>query len=144
MELAVPRFVPDARKNGLSSTDCFGPLDAWIPANPASGPATPGLYPEAIASGIRELYRRNILRLCLKELRRFYVVEVFRPPPPITGSQRAGKRFRSLAGRAPSLGNVTHDESTGWSSKGPALQFACGLDFLSLQADRRWMEYPSR
>src|SRR5215510_9642364 len=96
MELAVPRFIPDARKNGLSRTDCFGPLDSWIHANPASGPSTSGLYPEAIASGIRELYRRDILRLYLKELRRFYVVEVFQPPPPSTGSQRAESGFAPL------------------------------------------------
>ena len=28
--------------------------------------------------------------------------------------------------------------------EGQALQFAYGLDFLSIQAYRLWMEYPSR
>src|SRR5262249_47071569 len=42
MELAVPRFVLDARKNGLSRTDCFGPLDSWIPANPLAAQQPPG------------------------------------------------------------------------------------------------------
>jgi hypothetical protein len=35
-------------------------------------------------------------------------------------------------------------ESTARASKGQALQLAHGLDFLSIQAYRLWMEYPSR
>jgi hypothetical protein len=40
-------------------------------------------------------------------------------------------------------GNIPED-FTVCSSKGQALQFAYGLDFLSIQAYRLWMEYPSR
>jgi hypothetical protein len=40
-------------------------------------------------------------------------------------------------------GNIPQ-ESTVRASKRQALQLAHGLDFLSIQAYRLWMEYPSR
>jgi hypothetical protein len=40
-------------------------------------------------------------------------------------------------------GNIPQ-ESAVRASKGRALQLAHGLDFLSIQAYRLWMEYPSR
>jgi len=42
------------------------------------------------------------------------------------------------------LRGIIHEESTAYSSKWQALQFACGLDFLSTQAYRLWVEYPER
>jgi methylmalonyl-CoA mutase C-terminal domain/subunit len=54
------------------------------------------------------------------------------------------KLFLSLAGRVPLTGGNIPQESTVRASKGRALQLAHGLDFLSIQAYRLWMEYPSR
>src|SRR5262249_24328189 len=54
------------------------------------------------------------------------------------------KPFLSLTGRVPLTGGNIPQETTLCSSKGQALQFAYGLDFLSVQAWRLWMEYPSR
>jgi hypothetical protein len=54
------------------------------------------------------------------------------------------KLFLSLAGRVPLTGGNISQKFTVCSSKGKALQFAYGLDFLSIQAYRLWMEYPSR
>src|SRR5262249_49881680 len=54
------------------------------------------------------------------------------------------KPFLSLTGRVPLTGGNIPQETTVCSSKGQALQFASGLDFLSIQAWRLWMEYPSR
>src|SRR5215475_7867003 len=48
----------------------------------------------------------------------------------------------SLPMGAHMLREIIHEESTAYSSKGQALQFACGLDFLSIQAYRLWMEHP--
>jgi Domain of unknown function (DUF4351) len=47
-------------------------------------------------------------------------------------------------GRVPLIGDSLPQETTVCSSKGQALQFAYGLDFLSIQAYRLWMENPSR
>jgi len=44
----------------------------------------------------------------------------------------------------PLIGDSIQEEFTVCSSKGRALQFAYGLNFLSIQAYRLWMEYPSR
>src|SRR5262249_39522814 len=64
MELAVPRFVFTAPGSSLPrTTDCFGPPRLSDSSESGGGPSTSRLSPEAIASGIRELYRRNILRL---------------------------------------------------------------------------------
>jgi hypothetical protein len=54
------------------------------------------------------------------------------------------KPFLSLTGRVPLTGRNIAQETTVCSSKGEALQLASGLDFLSIQAWRLWMEYPSR
>ena len=54
------------------------------------------------------------------------------------------KLFLSLAGRVPLTSGNIPQESTVRASKGRALQLAHGLDFLSIQAYRLWMEYPSR
>jgi len=54
------------------------------------------------------------------------------------------KLFLSLTGRVPLTGGSIPQESTVRASKGRALQLAHGLDFLSIQAYRLWMEYPSR
>src|SRR5262245_56256927 len=78
-----------------------------------------------------------------KQLQRFYVVEVFRTQPLITGSQ--GSETVSLPYGVSAFDQAqytTRDHRV--SSKGQALQFAYGLDFLSIQAYRLWMEYPSR
>src|SRR6516225_7165529 len=78
-----------------------------------------------------------------KRLQRFYVIEVFRPQPPIPGSQRS--ETVSLP-----YGTSAFDQRryktrvTVRASKGRALQLAHGLDFLSIKAYRLWMEYPSR
>ena len=58
------------------------------------------------------------------------------PGAVATGSMAPG-RYRSRNGNIP-------QESTVRASKGRALQLAHGLDFLSIQAYRLWMEYPSR
>jgi hypothetical protein len=54
------------------------------------------------------------------------------------------KPFLSFMGRVPLTKRTIAQETTVCSSKGQALQFASGLDFLSIQAWRLWMEYPSR
>ena len=54
------------------------------------------------------------------------------------------KPFLSLTGRVPLTEGNIPKETTVCSSKGQALQFASGLDFLSIQAWRLWMEHPSR
>src|SRR5262249_34874533 len=54
------------------------------------------------------------------------------------------KPYLSLAGGVPLIGRTVPQETTVCLSKGQALQFASGLDFLSIQAWRLWMEYPSR
>ena len=69
------------------------------------------------------------------------MVEVFRPQPPIAGSQRSETVLSQVG--VPLIGSVPL-ESPVRTSKGQALQLAHGLDFLSIQAYRLWMEYPSR
>src|SRR5262245_32999400 len=54
------------------------------------------------------------------------------------------KLFLSHTGRAHLTGGSISEESPVCSSKGQALQYAYGLDFLSIQASQLWMEYPSR
>jgi hypothetical protein len=43
-----------------------------------------------------------------------------------------------------SVAAESRENITGCSSKGQALQLTSGLDFLSIQAYRLWMEHPSR
>src|SRR5262249_17282995 len=58
-----------------------GPLDSWIQANPGAAHQPPG--------SPRRRSRRVFDMQTIKQLRRFYVAEVFQPQPPIAGSQRA-------------------------------------------------------
>src|SRR5215813_9855819 len=58
-----------------------GPLDSWIQANPVTAHQPPG--------SPRKRSRRVLELRTIKQLRRFYVAEVFQPQPPIAGSQRA-------------------------------------------------------
>src|SRR5262245_16251999 len=51
--------------------------------------------------------------------------------------------MRNYGIRVSTYSHITR-ETTVCSSKEQALQFAYGLDFLSIQAYRLWMEYPSR
>src|SRR5215471_14150290 len=133
MELTVPSFVFTPRRNFRERT--------------ASGRLTIGferirwrpISPRHIAgSEVRVLDMQTI-----KQLQRFYVDEVFRPQPPIPGSQ--GSETVSLP-----CGTSAFDQRqyttrvTVRASKGRALQLEHGLDFLSIQAYRLWMEYPSR
>ena len=71
------KFRVHARKN-LPGTDCFGPVDCRIRANPVR----PISLRHIAESNSRVLDMRTI-----KQLQRFYVGEVFRPQPPIPGSQ---------------------------------------------------------
>src|SRR5215472_5302736 len=82
MELAVPSFVFTAPGSCLPrTTDCFGPVDSWILANPVAAHQPPGYT--------RKRLCRVLDMQTIKQLRRFYVAEVFQPQPPIAGSQRA-------------------------------------------------------
>ena len=82
MEFAVPSFVITALGRCLlRTTDCFRPVDNWIQVNPAAAHQPPG-YTRMRQGRVLDI--RNI-----KQLRRFYVAEVFQPQPPIAGSQRA-------------------------------------------------------
>src|SRR5215510_5539151 len=134
MELAVPDFVLDARKK-LPRTDYLGPVDCRIRANPVrpisfphiAGSDSIGYLICRLPSNFRDFTwlkfsDHNLLSLVLKDQ----------------------KLFLSLARRVPlTNGSVPHKSTVYWS-KGHALQLTYGLDFLSIQAYRLWMEYPSR
>jgi hypothetical protein len=84
-----------------------------------------------------------------KQLRGFYAGEVFRLQLPITGSQ--GSETVSLPygtsafDRREYIRRVNRMLIEGVETQNLAsLQFAYGIDFLSIQASRLWMEYPSR
>src|SRR5262249_27927758 len=79
----------------------------------------------------------------IKQLQRFYVVEVFRPQPPTPGSQGSETVSPPCGASAFNRGQYT-TRVTVRASKGRALQLEHGLDFLSIQAYALWMEYPSR
>src|SRR5262252_7245281 len=135
MELAVPSFVFTPERMVIRERTASGPLDYRIRANPVR-PLSFRHIAESdsvgyLACGLPSDFRdftwskfsgHNLLSLVLKDQ----------------------KLFLSLTGRAPLTGGSTPQESTVCSSKGQALQFAYGLDFLSIQAWRLWMEYPSR
>src|SRR5262245_21612799 len=129
------KFRVHARKNSLPRTDCFWPVDYRIRANP-----------------VRPISFRHLAgsdRVGYLACRRPSNFRDF------TGSKFSGhnlrslvltdqKPFLSLTGRVPLTNGSIPPESTVRASKGQALQLAHGLDFLSIQAYRLWMEYPSR
>jgi hypothetical protein len=129
------KFRIHARKNGLSRTDCFGPVDHRIRANPVRPISFRHIAEsdsvEYLACRLPSNFRdftwlkfsvHNLLSLVLKDQ----------------------KLFLSLAGRVPLTNANIQQETAVRTSKGRALQLAHGLDFLSIQACRLWMEYPSR
>ena len=71
------KFRIHAQK-GLLGTDCFGPVDYRIRTNPLR----PISFRHIARSDSRVLDVHTT-----KQLQRFYVAEVFRPQPPIPGSQ---------------------------------------------------------
>src|SRR5215471_15271568 len=77
MELAVPSFVFTPGRD-LRERTASGPLDCRIRANPVR----PLSYRHIADTDGRVLDMETI-----KQLQRYYVVEVFRPQPPIPGSQ---------------------------------------------------------
>src|SRR5262249_42606848 len=129
------KFRVHARKNSLPRTDCFGPVDYRIRANPVrpisfrhlAGSDRVGYLACRRPSNFRDFTwskfsGHNLRSLVLKDQ----------------------KPFLSLTGRVPLANGSIPPESTVRASKGQALQLAHGLDFLSIQAYRLWMEYPSR
>src|SRR4030095_17000407 len=78
MQLAVPSFVFTPGTNFRERT-AQGPLDYRIQANPARPISFQHI---AESDSVRVLDMQTI-----KQLQRFYMVEVFRPQPPIPGSQ---------------------------------------------------------
>jgi hypothetical protein len=118
----------------LPRTDCLGPLDCRISTNPARP-----IRPRHIAGSDS----RVIDMQTTKQLQRFYVDEVFQTQPYIPGSQGSETVSLPCGTRPLTSGNISK-ESTVRASKGQALQLAHNLDFLSIQAYRLWMEYPSR
>ena len=133
MELAVPSFVFTPGRIFRERT-ASGPLDCRIRANPAR--------PISLRH-IAESNSRVLDMQTIKRLQRFYVDEVFRPQPPIPGSQGSETVSLPYGTSAFDRGSIPH-ESTVCELKGQALQLTYGLDFLSIQAYRLWMEYPSR
>src|SRR5262245_64683432 len=128
------KFRIHARKNGLPGTDCFGPVDYRIRANPVrpisfqhiAESDSVGYLACRLPSNFRDFTwskfsGHNLLSLVLKDQ----------------------KLFLSLAGRVPLTNGNTPQELTVCASKGQALRLAHGFDFLSIQACRLWMEYPS-
>src|SRR5215510_8880821 len=77
MELAVPSFVFTPGRIFRERT-ASGPLDYRIRANPV-GPIS--------LRHIAESNSRVLDMQTIKQLQRFYLVEVLRPQPPIPGSQ---------------------------------------------------------
>src|SRR5215813_5086777 len=80
-----------------------------------------------------------------KQLQRFYVVEVFRPQPPIPGSQ--GSETVSLPYGTSAFGQRQYTTRVNRARVEGTSPSTCarGLnDFLLFQAYRLWMEYPSR
>jgi hypothetical protein len=129
------KFRVHARKNCLPRTDCFGPVDHRIRANPVRPISfrhiaecdSVGYLACRLPSNFRDFTWskfsvHNLLSLVLKDQ----------------------KLFLSLAGRVPLTSGNISQESTVRASKGRPLQLAHGLDFLSIQAYGLWMEYPSR
>src|SRR5215470_15015734 len=135
MELAVPSFVFTPERMVFRERTASGPLGYRIRANPArhisfwhiAESHSVGYLACGLPSDFRDFTwskfsGHNLLPLVLKDQ----------------------KLFLPLAGRAPLIGGRIPQESTACASKGRALQLAHGLDFLSIQAYRLWMEYPSR
>jgi hypothetical protein len=129
------KFRIHARKNGLSRTDCLGPVDYRIRANPVrpissrhiAGSDRVGYLACKLPSNFRDFTwpkfsGHNLLSLVLKDQ----------------------KLFLSLAGRVPLTSGNIPQELTVRALKGQALQRAHSLDFLSIQAYRLLMEYPAR
>src|SRR5262249_58163571 len=134
MELAVPSFVFTPERMVFRERTASGPLDYRIRANPVR-PLSFRHIAESdsvgyLACGLPSNFRdftwskfsgHNLLSLVLKDQ----------------------KPYLSLAGGVPLIGRTMPQETTVCSSKGQTLQFASGLDFLSIQAWRLCMEYPS-
>src|SRR5262245_39108604 len=128
------KFRIHARKK-LPRTDCFGPVDCRIRANPVR-PIS--LRHIAVSDSVEHL-------ICdLSSNFRDFTWSKFSGHNLLSLVLKDQKPFLSLTGRVPLTGGNKAQETTVCSSKGQALQFAYDLDFLSIQAWRLWMEYPFR